>query len=56
MTDIRQDATEADDDTFMNTYFDRALRQREMESAKTRQPGSQGIVPGHRRTSAASRS
>lgn len=54
MTDVRQDSAEADDDSFMNIYFDRALRRHEMESAKTRHSGSQGIaraaaeLPPHR--------
>lgn len=54
MTDIRQDSAEADDDSFMNHYFDRALRLRELESAKTGGHVSPGPA-GRRRTSAASR-
>lgn len=56
MTDIRQDSAEADDDSFMNHYFDRALRLREMESAKAGGHVSPGSAPVRRRTSAVSRS
>lgn len=31
---LRQDAPSADEDSFVNAYFDQALRLREMESAK----------------------
>lgn len=54
MTDIRQDSAEADDDSFMNHYFDRALRLREMESAKSGGHASRGSaravaeLPPHR--------
>jgi hypothetical protein len=56
MTDIRQDSAEADEDSFLNSYFDRALKLREMESAKAGGRVLHGSGPGRRRTSTASRS
>ena len=34
MTDIRQAAVSADEDSFMNVFFDSALRLRELEDAR----------------------